>query len=158
MRKVLKNQVKTHQGRQRYTADFSEVGVRGSQGIVNPTLCFKNVRDEEGNLIAKHMWFNYSTDFRKLGELQEGDTVSFSAQPNAYHKGHGYSKKDYKLKNPGSVALLTDRPIIPLPMNKNLLIGYICIKRHMYLSEEHENNKQKYMDWAKRKYAEMIFA
>lgn len=154
MRKLLKNKTRTHQGREEYTADFSAVGVRGSRGIVNPTICFKNIRDEDNNLIAKHMWFNYSTEFRKLGELCEGDRISLTAKPSAYHKGHGYLKEDYKLINPRDIRLLNDRPLIPLPMNKKLLIGYVCIKRHMSLSDEHEEEKL-YMEWAKAKYIEL---
>ena len=69
-----------------------------------------------------------------------------------------YSKADYKLTDPKSVQLLTERPYVPLPNDKKLLIGYILIKNHMHLSEkslEKADYAQEYMNWAMKKYQEM---
>ena len=158
MRANLKRDMATGNKVQTYQAEYSQAAYRHTNGILTPTICLKNIVDQDGNLVADHMWFNYSNNFRKLGELHTDDKLTFRASVRVYHKGHGYSKADYKLTDPKSVQLLTERPYVPLPNDKKLLIGYILIKNHMHLSEkslEKADYAQEYMNWAMKKYQEM---
>lgn len=158
MRMNLKRDMATGNEIQEYQAEYDQAAYRHTNGILSPTICLKNITDTNGELVADHMWFNYSSNFRKLGELHEGDKLTFKSSVKVYHKGHGYSKSDYKLSDPKNIKLITEHPYVPLPQDKKLLIGYILIKNHIQLSRknrEKEDYAQEYMDWARQKYQEL---
>lgn len=72
-----------------YTAKFDRVGFKSTMyhyvetryisKVV--TICLKNIRDESGNLVADHNWFNYTYDFAvckiKLEKLKKSFVINF---------------------------------------------------------------------------------
>ena len=153
MRKNLKNGLKQGISKQTYFAEFSRIGYRSTYGNFTPTICLQNIFDEDGNMIADHMWFNYSSAFRKLGELRYGDKISFVANIDSYHKGRGCEKKqDYKLKPTRNVDLLTEHQYIPVPENKDELLGYVLIKNNMPRNEVVGKFIDKYNAWMQDMY------
>ncbi|WP_235018461.1 hypothetical protein [Pediococcus acidilactici] len=78
-----------------------------------------NLTDINGNLVADHLWINYTKQFQSLGILATGDEVQFNARVSSYLKGYQGNdstirKKhpiqyDYKLEYPSKVRLLTKK-------------------------------------------------
>lgn len=157
MRKNLKQDYATSKKTNKYIGRFSKVGYRHTNGNINPTLCLYAITDEFGNPIADHMWFNYSSAFRKLGELRYGDVIAFEAKTTKYTKGHGYNKQDYKLTQPSKVVLINSQhSYVPLPASKDLMIGYVLIKNQIKLRYEKTDYRGKYSQWAKSEYEKMV--
>lgn len=154
-----------------YTAEFDRVGFKSTMyhyvktryisKVV--TICLKNIRDESGNLVADHNWFNYTYDFSKYGELAAGDTFSFKAKPQHYTKGRAFEEiDDYKLSQPKSVKLIcSDHDYIPLPTSRKELLGYAVIKASAIHNFEGTGSPsmQKYVnayyDWMKKTMEQM---
>lgn len=149
MRKNLKRESKVNNKPHKFIAEYSKSAFRHTNGVLTPTICLQKIMSGDGSLFIDHMWFNYNSNLRKIGELNPGDTVEFKASVRTYHKGHGYSKMDYKLSDPKSVKLLEDRFQVPLPMSKKLMIGYVLIKNHISLQSAKEDYAGEYMEWAK---------
>lgn len=156
MRKELKHDLIAKAGSKQYTAQYSSCGFRHTNGEMTPTICLANIQDEDENIIADHMWFNYTSDFRKLGELRHGEELKFVARAKKYHKGHGFSKQDYKLTNPKGLEILGDHTYIPLPSTKRLMIGYVLIKNNVRLNTPGEDYIGMYNKWARDEYEKML--
>lgn len=148
MRESLKNGTDELQT---FTASFDHLALKRIDRIekghrkLTPTICLKNLRDEEGNLVSDHVWLNYDTAFRKLGILQKNDQILFRSRSKKYHKGIYKEKVDYKIAQPRKVKLLTQHKYQPMPIDKQAVIGYImCLK-----GEKGGGNYTKaYHEWA----------
>ena len=70
-------------------ATFKKIGeiVSSYQGRTTKTVLFVDVKDEEGNIIADHIWFKFIQSFKNL-DLQEGDIITFTARVCKYQKGY----------------------------------------------------------------------
>jgi hypothetical protein len=105
MRKELEKISDTNM-RARFTGVFERYGVkRGWRGQEEETILLKNIKDEDGNIIADHLWFNHTLGFWSLGELTRGDVISFVARATLYRKGvYGCRTEfDYQLSRPTKI-------------------------------------------------------
>ncbi len=110
MRKVLAAQSGE---RKKFRATFSRIGKKTNfKGYSEDTILLKDVREAEtNNLVADHLWFNYTQGFEKL-LLTEGVVLEFEARVKEYSKG--YVNKalrlnqltDYKLSHPTKIRKL----------------------------------------------------
>lgn len=96
-----------------------------------PTLLLTDlqVKNEAGRFVAvaDHLWFNLTKGFQKLGLLQENDLIQLDGRVNDYYKGYftGPKQRDLKLSYPSKIKLLAARTTVPLPAEKNAIIGLI---------------------------------
>lgn len=79
------------------------------------TVIFANVKDENGNLVADHIWFTCTKGFEACN-LQEGDIVQFDARVGVYEKGYAGRRcietykpieLDYNLKYPTKISVIS---------------------------------------------------
>lgn len=111
MRKTLK--AIGNQTRHTFTATFARFGTKNGYMGIEKTVLLQNIKDENGNLISDHLWFNYTTGFAKL-RLKEGMHIQFNARVAEYEKGYkGYREDvyvpieiDYKLSYPTKIKII----------------------------------------------------
>jgi hypothetical protein len=61
-------------------ATVSRFGTKSNwHGFPEPTICFNDVRDSEGDLLTDHIWFTVRKRISDLN-LVEGDRISFEAR------------------------------------------------------------------------------
>jgi hypothetical protein len=109
MRQELK---KIDEQRALFRGAFSKYGLKsGYRGYSTETILLVNIRDDNGNLICDHLWFNMTKGFEQLGMLKEGDIVQFEARVKKYRKGYvnrragiDQSMFDYKLSHPTKIG------------------------------------------------------
>ena len=99
-----------------FTAVFWQYGTFCSHCVAGRTILLKFVRDVKGNLLADHMWINYTRAFDAVGEFRQGEFVSFDASVGKYIKGYfgeriedrldHPAREDYRLKFPHHVKKL----------------------------------------------------
>ena len=96
--------------RKRFSARFVREGrkraYRGFGGLGNgydATVLFSDIRDEQGRLVADHLWFNMTQGFEDA-IMAEGEVVSFNARVDGYLKGYEKDTYDYKLSRPGKIV------------------------------------------------------
>jgi hypothetical protein len=59
--KIDKKRIKCHR-------TFKNTGTKiGWQGEILPTVLLNDIRDEQGNILTDHLWFNLTKQFEKLG-------------------------------------------------------------------------------------------
>ena len=80
---------------------------RGWHGEEKPTLLFKDVRDQDGNIISDHLWFNLTNSFEDAF-LIEGDIIRFTARVDVYTKGYERDDWDFKLSRPTKVEVMAN--------------------------------------------------
>lgn len=113
-RKGLKQYMET---RGTFTGVFERDGwKRGYKGNDLPTLLLLNIKNDKGNVVSDHLWFNYTKGFSDLGQLEKGDIIQFNARCKEYTKGYfGYKEEvaiekpiedDYKLSYPTKIKLI----------------------------------------------------
>lgn len=103
-----------------FSGTFVRTGTKkGWGGDIELTVLLKDIKDEEGNPICRHLWFNYTKGFRKMekeqGDMEEGDVISFHARVKHYVKGysgrredvHSANEDDYKLSHPTRIRKKT---------------------------------------------------
>jgi|688.fasta_scaffold1162972_1 hypothetical protein len=106
--KAIRNQ------RNRFTGIFNRYGTKSNwHGFPETTILLKNITDSAGKVMTDHLWFNLTKGFQDLGDLKEGDIISFDARVKGYHKGYQgrmgyetgqfYSEYDYKLSFPTKI-------------------------------------------------------
>lgn len=84
-----------------FTGVFVRTGVKNSYKGTLYTILLKNIKDDYGDIVADHLWFNLTKGFQQL-QLILGDIVQFEARVEQYRKGYkGY--KDYKLSRPTKI-------------------------------------------------------
>jgi hypothetical protein len=79
------------------------------------TVLLKDVKDESGNIVTDHLWFNMTKGFAQA-DLQACDIVEFRGRVEKYIKGYkGWrddvyerpTEEDYKLSFPTKVRKVT---------------------------------------------------
>lgn len=96
-----------------------------------PTLLLIDlqVKDDDGQFVdvADHLWFNLTKGFQNLGLLCKNDLIQLDGRVNDYYKGYftGPKQRDLKLSYPSKINLVTARATVPLPAEKNAMIGLI---------------------------------
>jgi hypothetical protein len=108
MRAALK---KIEEQREVFTGVFSKYGLKTNyRGPSTETLLLVQIRDQQGNLICDHLWFNLTKGFEQVGQLKQGDAVRFEARVKKYKKGYfnrqagiDQTKVDYKLSHPTKI-------------------------------------------------------
>lgn len=108
-----------HLRRLTFTGTFVRVGTKpGWKGKVVQTLLLRDIKDDAGNVLTDHLWFNLTREFATL-DLQEGDEVKFDARVTRYLKGYRGRREDelafdkpptwdYRLSHPTHVRKLTE--------------------------------------------------
>lgn len=100
--------------RKRYKAIFARLGKKTNyHGYREDTILLKTIVDvETGEVVADHLWFNFTKAFEKV-ILTEGAGIEFEARVKEYTKGyvnlrHGIEnkKKDFKLSHPTKIKLI----------------------------------------------------
>lgn len=129
--------------RHRFSGTFEEYGFKISmERYTDPTLLLVNLKDEQGQILADHLWLNCTKQFQNLGDLSKGDTVAFNGRITSYTKGYKgkdpYRRKkqplltDYKIERPTKVELLATvdgRDVINLPEANWDLVKMIAKRR-----------------------------
>lgn len=102
--------------RHTYSGTFERKGIRNGWKRTEATVLLTDIRNEEGNLITDHLWFNDTKGFQ-AASLQPGDRVEFQARVTAYQKGYqGHDltaallhpvQTDYHLSRPTRIRNLT---------------------------------------------------
>ena len=99
--------------RHRFYGTFERFGEKRGYRFMERTVLLKDIKDENGNLLTDHLWFNYTKGFSKIN-LQQGCVVEFFARVDTYEKGYfGYRDDiyyppcvDYKLSRPTKIKLV----------------------------------------------------
>lgn len=112
MRKELK---KLKDERIKIFGEFERFGLKSGYFKPQETVLILNLKDELGNILADHIWFNKTKGFEKL-DLKKGDKIELFARVEKYKKGYqGYNiekeifnpvRWDYKLTYPTKVSKL----------------------------------------------------
>jgi hypothetical protein len=112
----MRSQLKRVTGQRRqFTARFERFGVKTQfRGQEGRTVLLVDVRDEQEQVVADHLWFSYTKGFAALN-LQPGVHVKFDARVSPYIKGyHGHQEdttwqhpiqRDYRLERPTKIEL-----------------------------------------------------
>jgi hypothetical protein len=81
--------------RLRFIGTFVRYGTKTNyKGYQERTILLCNVVDTTGQITTDHLWFNMTKQFDALGELQEGDILSFDARVRPYVKGYVNWRED----------------------------------------------------------------
>lgn len=112
MRKKLSNMSGE---RRRFCGWFVRYGTKPAyRGPDLRTVLLADVTDVvSGEVVTDHLWFNLTKGFAALGELGEGDIVSFDARVTGYQKGYRGRRddvykpveRDYRLERPTKIRL-----------------------------------------------------
>jgi len=116
MRKRLK---KLKGVRTTFIGTFERYGTKENyHGFDETTVLLKNISDKDDNIVADHLWFNYTKGFGKIVP-NRGDKIQFDARCKKYQKGYnGYDLEksldhpiatDYKLSHPTRIELLSSK-------------------------------------------------
>lgn len=96
-----------------YTGEFVRVGFKnGFKGPVK-TVLLKDVKDENGQLVTDHLWFNMTKGF-EAANPEPRDIVEFMGKAEKYIKGYNGRREDvykplesdYKLSRPTKIKNL----------------------------------------------------
>lgn len=107
--KEIKNQRKKFRG---IIAGFGTK--RGWKGRVLKTILLRDVRNENGDIVTDHLWFNWTRGF-EMEAIKEGDKVEFEGRVKSYAKGYLGRRgdvckpldTDYKIYNPTKINNIT---------------------------------------------------
>lgn len=98
--------------RQTFYGEFVRCG-RKPNGTL--TMLFINIRNDKGNVVSDHVWFNLTQGFKGLGFIEVGELIQFDARVQSYEKGYkgfnpdilkqkgSYIVIDYKLSHPSKI-------------------------------------------------------
>lgn len=99
-----------------FTGTFIRKGMKNGYKGPLETILLGNIRNENGDILTDHLWFNMTKGFKSLGKLEEGDIIQFNARCKGYEKGYkGYRddvykpiEKDFKLSHPTKIKKLNN--------------------------------------------------
>lgn len=123
MRTDLKNIGETD--RHTFTGRFERFGKKRAYKSPIPavTVLLLDVKDAGGNIVADHLWLNYTKGFEAC-DLCVGDIVQFNARVRVYekgYKGHRYENEffhpisiDYKLSHPTKISVVEHAEILTM--------------------------------------------
>jgi len=98
MRKKLKEM---RESRCAFTGIFERYGIkRNWHGFPEKTVLLKSIRLLNGEMVADHLWFNYTKGFQSIGDLKPGDTIKFDARVSKYQKGYAGFREELRIENP----------------------------------------------------------
>jgi len=105
---------KRYNQRSRVRGTVERFGKKSGWKGTDTTLLLLDIKDQEGNVLTDHLWFNYTREISRLyceGKLQVGTIVEFNARVRAYQKGYmgdgrEFGKIDYKLKYPRKFTVI----------------------------------------------------
>jgi hypothetical protein len=111
---VRKELSKMENVRSSFVGTFKRYGTKTNyNGFPEKTILLVDIKSAEGRAVSDHLWFNFTKQFEKLGELKEGDIVSFDARVRTYIKGYVNFREeidnrelDYRLSHPTKVEIL----------------------------------------------------
>ena len=95
-----------------FTGVFKRFGKKTNnyKGWLETTVLLVNVKNEKGEIVTDHLWFNYTKGFRNLGDLEQGNMIEFHARVKSYLKGYVNRRDyiderelDYKLSHPSKI-------------------------------------------------------
>jgi hypothetical protein len=72
------------------------------------TVLLQDVRDENGCMVASHLWLNRARPFYEVGVVC-GDVVKFTGQVARYKKGSTGRTTDFNIRRPSNVRNISDR-------------------------------------------------
>lgn len=96
--------------RAKFTGEFEKFGEKNNFWGSNKTILLKYIKNLDGKIVTDHLWFMYTKNFQKLGELNTGDIIEFEARVSPYEKGYISHRQfiderelDYKLNYPTKI-------------------------------------------------------
>ena len=99
--------------RGKFTGIFERYGTKPGYYKPDVTILIKDITDSTGNIVADHLWFNYTKGFKNVGELNTNDVIEFVARVTPYVKGYVNNKEciddreiDYRLSHPTKIVKL----------------------------------------------------
>jgi hypothetical protein len=103
--------------RTRFSGIFQRKGKKKNYlGYSEETILLNEIKDEKGNVVTDHIWFNLTKAFDSLGQLQQGDVIEFEARVSGYTKGYMYKgihlgrkEKDFKLSRPTQIKIVSKK-------------------------------------------------
>lgn len=109
---------------------YKRASDRSGNEHYSPTLLLTDLQvlaNGDWKAVTDHLWFNLTKGFQKLGLLSKSDTVQLNGRVNDYYKGYFTQARqhDIKLSYPSKIELVNERDLIPLPKEKNAVIGLI---------------------------------
>lgn len=92
-----------------FSGTFVRFGIK--RGFKGPerTVLLKDVKDETGEVVADHLWFNLTQGFDSLN-LIEGDEVEFDARAKEYVKGYQGKNERGRLESPLEIDYMLSYP------------------------------------------------
>jgi len=100
VRKKLKRK---EEQRETFTGVFVRMGTKPGWYKPEKTILLKNVKDDTGQVVTDHLWFNYTKRFQAIGDMFEGDVIQFDARVKKYYKGYFGRREEVRLDNPPSI-------------------------------------------------------
>jgi hypothetical protein len=105
----MRDKLRETEGKRRtYTATFECQGSKVAyKGPPKSTVLLTDIRDDQGVLVADHLWFNFTAGFWDAF-MVPGDRVQFDARSTQYVKGYfkEFQYIDYKLSHPTRISFL----------------------------------------------------
>jgi hypothetical protein len=105
----MRTELKKIQGnRGKFNGIFEKYGSKKNwNGYPETTVLLKEIKDVNGKVVSDHLWFNLTKGFEEIGEINEGDIISFEARVKPYTKGYVNYREgiddrrtDYRLSHP----------------------------------------------------------
>jgi hypothetical protein len=96
------------------------------------TVLLRDIIDKDGQPICDHLWFNLTKGFEAIGELHEGDEITFDGRVRPYEKGYagrrddgdeGFRETDYKLSHPTNIKRTKEAPEIKVVGRSSFAVG-----------------------------------
>ncbi len=92
-----------------FSGTFVRFGIKNGFKGPERTVLLKDVKDENGQVVADHLWFNLTKGFKSLN-LIEGDEVEFDARAKEYIKGYKGRNERARLEAPLEIDYLLSYP------------------------------------------------
>jgi len=92
-----------------FTGTFIRFGTKKGYRHKETTVLLSDVRNDTGEVITSHLWFNYTKEFKRLWEVKElrtGKIIQFLARVKPYTKGYRKDDYDYRLSHPTKLSIL----------------------------------------------------
>ncbi|MFA5731701.1 MAG: hypothetical protein WC934_06825 [Acidithiobacillus sp.] len=107
MREKLKNR---YNERSRFQGTFIRFGVKHGYKHQETTVLLCNIYDLEKNLLTDHLWFNFTSEFKRLWTIENlhvGHIIEFNARIKKYEKGYNENITiDYHLSHPRKLNII----------------------------------------------------
>ncbi|WP_141505091.1 hypothetical protein [Paenibacillus luteus] len=85
-----------------FTGEFEKVSGKKEHSGSGPAVLLCNIKDQSGQLLADHLWIEYSQEFEAM-KLKRGEQIVFRARVGQYQKGKTGQIVDYKLYYPSNI-------------------------------------------------------